>query len=126
MKRMIAQLSLVAVMVVLGGMLFVTGKEHRVFVENKSTDGYKAIKKVQYIVDDGKEVKVKKNKKKLANVKGSTHQILVIYEKGGETYRIEKAFKLKAMEEALISIPRLIGGSEEWIKYESTKIKQKA
>ena len=126
MKRMIAQLSLVAVMVVLGGMLFVTGKEHRVFVENKSIDGYKAIKKVLYIVDGGKEVKVKKNKKKLSNVKGTAHEIVVIYEKGGETHQIEKSFKLKAMEEASISIPRLINGSEEWIKYESTKTKQKS
>jgi len=126
MKRIVAQLSLVAVMVVLGVILFVTGKEHRVFVENKSIDGYKAIKKVQYVVNGEKEVKVKKNKKKLSKVKGSTHQIVVIYEDGGKTHKIEKSFKLKVMEEASISIPMLIGGSEDWIDCESTKTKQKS
>ena len=126
MKRIVAQLSLVAVMVVLGVILFVTGKEHRVFVENKSIDGYKAIKKVQYVVNGEKEVKVKKNKKKLSKVKGSTHQIVVIYEDGGKTHKIEKSFKLKVMEEASISIPMLIGGSEDWIDSESTKTKQKS
>ena len=29
-------------------------------------------------------VKVKKNKKKLSNVKGTAHEIVVIYEKGGD------------------------------------------
>jgi len=126
MKRVVAQLGLVAVSIVLGVILFVTGKEHRVFVENKSVDEYKAVKKVQYVVNDDKEIKVKKNKKKLSNVKGTTHEIVVTYEKAGENIQVEKSFKLKVMEEALISIPRLIGGSEDWIEYKRPEIKQKS
>lgn len=126
MKRVVAQLGLVAVSVVLGVILFITGKQHRVFVENKSVDEYKALKEVHYVVNGDKEVKVKKNKKKLSNVKGTTHEIVVTYEKGGENLQIEKSFKLKVMEEALISIPRLIGGSEDWIEYKRPKTKQKS
>ena len=98
MKKLVAQLGLVIVLIVLGVFLFVTGREHKVFVENKSVEDYKALKEVHY-------------------VKGGTHEIVVTYEKDGESYQIEKSFKLKVTEEALISIPALIGDSEKWIEF---------
>ncbi|GLI56042.1 hypothetical protein PM10SUCC1_15560 [Propionigenium maris DSM 9537] len=127
MKRMIgAQLGLVGVSILLGIFLFVSGREHRVFVENKSIGEHKAFKSVVYTIDNQKDVKIKKNKKKLSNVKGSSHEIVVTYKKDGVEKKISREFKLKALEEATISIPGLVGGSEEWIEYKSTKMKQKS
>lgn len=127
MKRMIgAQLGLVVVSVLLGIFLFVSGREHRVFVENKSIGEHKAFKSVVYTIDNQKDVKVKKNKKKVSRVKGGSHEIVVTYKKDGMEEKISREFKLKALEEATISIPGLIGGSEEWIEYKSTKMKQKS
>ena len=127
MKKMIAaQLSLVGIFILLGVFLFVSGREHRVFVENKNIGEHKAFKSVVYTIDNQKETKVKKNKKKLSNVKGTSHQIVVTYKKDGEEQKVSKEFKLKALEEATISIPGLIGDSEEWIEYKSTKMKQKS
>lgn len=127
MKKMIgAQLGLVVICIILGVFLFVSGREHRVFVENKSVGEHKAFKSVVYTIDNQKEIKVKKSKKKLSKVKGSSHEIIVTYKKNGEEQKVSREFKLKALEEATISIPGLIGGSEEWIEYKSTKMKQKS
>ncbi len=127
MKRMIgAQLVLVGVSILLGIFLFVSGREHRVFVENKSIGEHKAFKSVVYTIDNQDDVKVKKNKKKVSMVKGSSHEIVVTYEESGMEKRVSREFKLKALEEAIISIPGLIGGSEEWIEHQSTKMKQKS
>ncbi len=127
MKRMIgAQLGLVAISILLGIFLFVSGREHRVFVENKSIGEHKAFKSVVYAIDNQEDVKVKKNKKKVSMVKGSSHEIVVIYKEGGIEKKISREFRLKALEEATISIPGLIGDSEEWIEYKSTKMKQKS
>ncbi len=127
MKRMIgAQLGLVAISILLGMFLFVSGREHRVFVENKSIGELKAFKSVVYAIDNQEDVKVKKNKKKVSMVKGSSHEIVVTYKEGGVEKRVSREFRLKALEEATISIPGLIGDSEEWIEYKSTKMKQKS
>ncbi len=127
MKKMIgAQLGLAVISIILGAILFVSGREHRVFVENKSVGEHKAFKSVVYTIDNQKEIKVKKNKKKLSKVKGSSHEIVVTYKKDGEEQKVSREFKLKALEEATISIPGLIGDSEEWIEYKSTKMKQKS
>ncbi len=123
MKTRLAQLGLVAVMVLIGVYLFISGKEHKVFIENKTAGEYKAVKVAYYTVNDQEEEKIKKRKKKLAKVKGKSHEITVVYKDGDKEQKVTKEFTLGAMDEATISIPSLLGGSAQWIEVESTRKK---
>lgn len=121
MKNRLAQLALVAVMLLLSTFLFITGKEHKVFIENKTVGEYKAVKVAEYTVNDQEAVKIKKRKKKLAKVKGRTHEISVTYKNGDKEQTVTKKFTLGAMDEATISIPVLLKDGSDWIEIKSTR-----
>lgn len=107
---------LVLIMILLSVFLFVTGRQHMVYVENgKKNDSIKSVD-VSYSIDGAKMTKIKPTKKKLELVKGKKHVILVEFKgENGELKSIKKEFILKITENAEISLPLLINQKDNWI-----------
>jgi len=104
---------LVAILI-LAIFLFVTGKEHAIFIINKG-EAYTP-KNVYYVLDnEKKEVKIKKKKKKREYVKGTTHEIKVRFEdENGTQVEASRDFKVKLGEKITINVA-LIEDSSKWI-----------
>ena len=121
MKTIIARISVILAMILLGVFLFISGKEHAVFIENK---GEKYTPKSAYfIIDGGKEVRVKKKKKKRAYVKGVKHTIEVRFKDvDGIEKKIVKEFKTKMGKKMTINVAMI--ESDSWLKIENLEIKK--
>ena len=105
-------------MILLGTFLFISGKEHAVFIENKG-DKYTP-KNAYYILDGEKEIKIKKKKKKREYVKGVNHTIEVWFKgAGGNEKKMVKEFKTKMGEKVTINVAMI--ESDSWLKIEELK-----
>lgn len=122
MRRLIGRIILIAVLVALGVMLFYIGKEHKVYFESKTV----TIGETQYApemtymvaVDKTEEQKTRKNTKKVVNVPGPKHKIIVkeLLDDGSIGKIYEREFSLKVDENALISITAIVNDLDNWIE----------
>ncbi|MBN2252261.1 MAG: hypothetical protein JW701_01085 [Kosmotogaceae bacterium] len=123
MKRNVIRIALVVILVILGFSLYVLGKEHRVFVDNKDIviDGveYKAENTINVIVDDVDLEDVKKGKRKVANTPGPWHKIKATEVlPDGTTREIERKFTLSPNDTAIINLVALFEVEEGWLAIE--------
>lgn len=108
---------LLVFLVILSVILFITGRQHNVYVENKARNEYVAVKDIKYSLDGDKEKKIKPNKRKAEVVKGRSHKIVVEYKDAqGNKQKIEKDFDVKATEDLIIYLPVLIGNGNDWVE----------
>ena len=108
---------LLVFLVILSVILFITGRQHNVYVENKARNEYVAVKDIKYSLDGDKEKKIKPNKRKAEVVKGRSHKIVVEFKDAqGNKQKIEKDFDVKATEDLIIYLPVLIGNGNDWIE----------
>ena len=56
--------------------LFISGKQHRVFIDNKKVGEYTAID-VSYSINGEKAKKIRVNKKAMVYVKGPKHKLII-------------------------------------------------
>lgn len=97
--------------------LFITGRLHSVYFENRARDGYEAIKDVSYSLNGEKTKKVRVNRRGMGEAKGRTHELLVTYkDENGEKQEIKKTITLGATENVIIYLPVLVGNGENWIE----------
>ena len=123
MKTILVRAGVILVMVLLGVFLFISGKEHVVYLANKGKSF--TPKNVYYVLDGQKEVRVKRNKKKRGYVKGTTHIIEVRFEgQDGVEKKIIKEFETKMGEKNYINVA-LIESDSEWFKSEKIEEKKK-
>lgn len=107
---------LVIVLVGIATFLFISGKQHRVFIDNKKVGNYEAVD-VSYSVDGEKLKKIKVNKKAMIYVKGPKHTIAIEFkDTTGEKVVLENEFKLPATADGTIQLPLFINGEENWLK----------
>lgn len=122
MKTTIIRIGVILAMILLGVFLFISGKEHAVFIENKG-EKYTP-KNAYYILDGKKEVKVKKKKKKREYAKGVKHTIEVRFKNiDGVEKKFVKEFEAKMGKKITINIAMI--ESDSWIKMENLKSKKK-
>lgn len=108
---------LIIVIIIISAGLFITGRQHSVYLENKDRDGYVAVKDISYSLDGEKEKKVRVNKRGLSEVKGRTHTLVVTYKDGnGAKQKLEKKITLGATENVIIYLPILVGNGENWVE----------
>ena len=108
---------LLVFLVILSVILFITGRQHNVYVENKARNEYVAVKDIKYSLDGDKEKKIKPNKRKAEVVKGRSHKIVVEFKDAqGNKQKIEKDFDVKATEDLIIYLPVLIGNGNDWVE----------
>jgi hypothetical protein len=123
MKRNVIRIALVVILVILGFSLYVLGKEHRVFVDNKDIviDGveYKSENTINVVVDDVDLEDVKKGKRKVANTPGPWHKIKATEVlPDGTTREIERKFTLSPNDTAVINLVALFEVEEGWLAIE--------
>jgi hypothetical protein len=116
-RRLIFRISFIFALILLGVILFYIGQQHKVFVDNKSFKDYKYINDTLIVKVDDIELKLRKNSRKVANVVGPKHKITLEY--NGQV--IEKEFKIPINQNAIINIPALINGDEDYISYDSMR-----
>lgn len=121
MKTIAARTGVILAMILLGIFLFISGKEHAVFIENKG-EKYTP-KNAYYILDGKKEVKIKKKKKKREYIKGVNHTIEVRFKDAdGVEKKIVKEFKTKMGKKIMINVAMI--ESDSWLKIEDLKSKK--
>lgn len=107
---------LIVVLLGIAATLFISGKQHRVFIDNKKVGEYTAID-VSYSINGEKAKKIRVNKKAMVYVKGPKHKLTIEFKDNtGKNVILENEFKLTPTEDATISLPLLINGEENWIK----------
>lgn len=117
MKMVRNWILLIIVVIGISVALFITGRLHSIYFENKSKDGYTAIKDISYSLNGEKSKKVRVNKKGMGEVKGRTHELLVTYkDEAGKKQEIKKTITLGATEDIIIYLPVLVGNGEKWME----------
>lgn len=107
---------LIAVLTGIAAALFISGKQHKVFIDNKKVGEYAAID-VSYSINGEKAKNIKVNKKAMVYVKGPKHKLIIEFKDDtGKDVILENEFKLTPTEDATIYLPLLINGEEGWIK----------
>jgi hypothetical protein len=117
MKSILVKGGVIIAILILAVFLFITGKEHAIFITNKG-ETYTP-KKAYYILDGKeKEVKIKKKKKKREYVKGTSHTIEVRFkDRDGNEKKISRDFEAKIGEKISINVA-LIEDEKRWITKE--------
>lgn len=107
---------LIVVLIGIAAALFISGKQHKVFLDNKKIGEYTAVD-VSYSANGEKAKKIRVNKKAMIYVKGPKHKLIIEFkDTTGKTVTLENEFKLTPTEDATIYLPLLINGEENWIK----------
>lgn len=122
-KQIIIRIIFIALLLVLGIFLYISGKEHTIFIDNKDITlkdiVYKANNDYKVWIDNKELKTIRKGERGLIKVTGTNHKIMVekIVDEvlTGEQY--EKRFKLKTNEKnVIINIPAMINNADIWIK----------
>lgn len=117
MKKVIRNwIFLIIGVVLLSFWLFVSGRQHQVFISNgnRKTPG---IQKIAYSMDGKKFKNIKSKKKKLELVKGKSHILIVKYkDEDNKEKSLEQEIKLGITENIEIFLPRLVNGEKNSIE----------
>lgn len=116
MKTVRNWVCLVIILIGIAVALFITGKQHRVFLDNKTKSDYEIVE-VSYSVDGSKFKKLKPKKKAMINVKGSSHKVNIKFKDAtGNQTTLEKEFKISPLDDVIIYVPALLNDDADWIK----------
>lgn len=120
MKRVLSWIVVVAMIIAISVLLFVTGKKHKIVLLN-GTEGVEVPAKVMYIVDGQNAEKpksIRANKKGVVYVKGVNHKITLKFKDSeNNDQEITKKFKAKLSEDMTIDFAKIIDGSEDWLSF---------
>jgi len=121
MKTIAVRAGVILAMILLAIFLFISGKEHAIFLENKGE--IYTPKNAYYILDGKKEVKIKKKKKKREYIKGIDHTIEIRFKGAdGVEKKVVKEFKTKMGKKITINVAMI--ESDSWLKVEELKSKK--
>ncbi len=120
MKRNVIRIALVVVLVALGFGLYVLGKEHQIFVDNKDIviNGveYKSENTIKVVVDNVDLEEVKKGKRKVAYTPGPWHKITAVeILPDGTTREVERKFTLSPNDAAVVNLVALFEVEDGWL-----------
>ena len=121
-KRLVIRLSLVALLILLCFVLFYTGKEHEVLLDNKTaTIGGREYQEIAYmnVVVDGDEEKTLEfyaDDRDVVKLQGPSHtiKISVINEDTEEVIKtVERSLSLGVVSSVMYSLPAIVEGAAE-------------
>lgn len=117
MRSFLIKGTLIIVIIIFAILLFVYGKQHKVYLDNKTV----TVNNVEYasypsvtVKIDGKSAVVRSRRRKVLYAKGPYHKIVVEYTKDGTKVTIEKDLKLDLNGIVIVNLPELIDGYENW------------
>ena len=114
-RRLLIRLSLAALWIGLGALLFVMNRGHTLLIDNKDIDNLRASELITVALDKEKPVEFFRNDRGIFRVGGSRHRLRVEYADGDPPY--ENTFTLPLGPDMfLLSIPRMTSGADNAIE----------
>ncbi len=122
MKRLISWVVVIGVTILISIILFMTGKLHKVMLNNGKKGDQNIIEVIEYSIDKSPFKKIKALKKSVIEVKGISHTITIRFEdENGEKREITEKFKAKVGERENINISKIINNEKDWLEYTKEK-----
>ncbi|MBQ6435195.1 MAG: hypothetical protein IJP96_04915 [Synergistaceae bacterium] len=117
LMRWFQRLVLVAALIALGVWLFYIGREHQIFLDNKTFGDFKALEQVNVSINNGETVELMPRERDMKKVVGSKFEIKaeVFDDKGEISNTITKTINLCFSKDIMINLPAFAGGAENFI-----------
>ena len=117
LMRWFQRLVLVAALIALGVWLFYIGREHQIFLDNKTFGDFKALEQVNVSINNGETVELMPRERDVKKVVGPKFEIKaeVFDDKGEISNTITKTINLCFSKDIMINLPAFAGGAENFI-----------
>lgn len=117
LMRWYQRLIVVAGLIALGFWLFYIGREHRIFLDNKTVNGYNALEQVNVSLNGGEIAELTPRDRYMRKVVGPEFELKAeILDGDGETVStITRKIVIGCSKDIMISLPILAGGSEDFV-----------
>ena len=117
LMRWFQRLVVLAALIALGIWLFYIGREHKIFLDNKTFNEFKALEQVNVSINGGEEVELMTRERDVKKVVGPSFEIKAeIFNEDGEiTNTITKKININFSKDIMINLPAFAAGEENFI-----------
>ena len=117
LMRWLQRIILLAGLCGLGVYLFYIGREHQIFLDNKTLGEYKALEQVNVSINGGDTVELMERERDMRKAVGPSFELKAeIFDENGEVANtITKTITPAFSKDIMINLPALAGGSEGFI-----------
>ena len=116
LMRWTQRLILIAALIALGGWLFYIGREHQIFLDNRTLNGYKALEQVNVSVNGGEISELMPRERDVKKVVGPKFRVKAeVFDRNGDIVQtLEREIKLCIMsKDIMINFPVFVSSSDE-------------
>ena len=117
LMRWFQRLVVLALLVLLGIWLFYIGREHQIFLDNKTLGEFKALEQVNVSLNNGEVVELMARERDMKKIVGPKFEIKAeVFDENGEIVNtINKTVQLCFSKDIMINLPALSAGEEGFI-----------
>ena len=119
LMRWFQRLVLVAALIALGVWLFFIGREHQIFLDNKTLGDFKALEQVNVSINNGETIELMARERNVKKIVGTKFEIKAeIFDSDGEisnTITKEINLCLSLSKDIMINLPTLAAGKEDFM-----------
>ena len=117
LMRLYQRLLLLTGLCALGVYLFCIGREHQIFLDNKTLDEYKALEQVNVSINGDEAVELMTRERGVKKTVGPEFELKAeVFDENGEIVNtITRTIAVKFSKDIMINLPALAGGSEGFI-----------
>ena len=117
LMRWLQRIIVLAGLCALGFWMFYIGREHQIFLDNKTLGEYKALEQVNVSINGEKPVELMSRERDMRKAVGPKFELRaeIFDEDGNITNTITKTIVVKCSKDIMINLPALAGGAEEFI-----------
>ena len=117
LMRWYQRLIVIAGLIALGFLLFYIGREHRVFLDNKTVNEYKALPQINVSINGGEVAELMPRDRDMRKVVGPKFELKaeLFDDKGEITDTFTRIITVGCRKDIMISLPILAGESEDFI-----------
>ena len=117
LMRWYQRLLVIGGLVALGFWLFYIGREHQIFLDNKTVNDYKALEQVNVSINGGDIAELMPRDRDMRKVVGPEFELKaeIFDDKGEITNTITRKIFVGCSKDIMISLPVLAGGAEDFI-----------
>lgn len=117
LMRWFQRLVVLAALIALGVWLFYIGREHQIFLDNKTLGDFKALEQVNVSINGGEISELMTRERDVKKVVGPEFEVKAeIFNEDGEIInRIAKKIKINFSKDIMINLPAFAAGEENFI-----------
>ncbi len=117
LMRWLQRIIVIAALCGLGVWMFYIGREHQIFLDNKTLGDYKALEQVNVSINGGDAAELMARDRDVRKSVGPEFELKaeIFDEDGNITRTITKTIAVDFSRNIMINLPALAGGSEEYI-----------